>query len=78
MMGDPARSSQSRKTWQVNEDTLETLEFIEAVSTTQNVVATFCGRVHFAHADAINTRAVQYVGAPSNEGGRRLVEFRPL
>lgn len=56
----------------------ETLEFVEAVTTAPNVVAAFCGHVHFAHADAINTRAVQYVGAPGFEGGRRLVEFRPL
>ncbi len=78
MMGDPDWSSRSRTTWQVSEDTPETLEFVEAVTTALNVVATFCGHVHFAHADAINTRAVQYVGTPGFEGGRRLVEFRPL
>ena len=78
MMGDPDWSTQSRVAWQVSEDTPETLEFVEAVTTAPNVVAVFCGHVHFAHADAINTRAVQYVGAPGFEGGRRLVEFRPL
>jgi 3',5'-cyclic AMP phosphodiesterase CpdA len=78
MMGDPDWSTQSRVAWQVSEDTTETLEFVEAVTTAPNVVAVFCGHVHFAHADAINTRAVQYVGAPGFEGGRRLVEFQPL
>jgi len=78
MMGDPDWSTQSRVAWQVSEDTPETLEFVEAVTTAPNVVAVFCGHVHFAHADAINTRAVQYVGAPGFEGGRRLVEFQPL
>jgi len=78
MMGDPDWSSESRVTWQVSEDTPETLEFVDAVTTAPNVVAAFCGHVHFAHADAINTRAVQYVTAPGCEGSRRLVEFRPL
>ena len=78
MMGDPDWSTQSRVAWQVSEDTPETLEFVEAVTTAPNVVAVFCGHVHFAHAAAINTRAVQYVGAPGFEGGRRLVEFQPL
>jgi len=78
MMGDPDWSTQSRVAWQVSEDTPETLEFVEAVTTAPNVVAVFCGHVHFAHADAFNTRAVQYVGAPGFEGGRRLVEFQPL
>jgi hypothetical protein len=42
------------------------------------MVAVFCGHVHIAHADSINTHAVQYVGRPGLEGGRRLVEFKPL
>ena len=71
-------SAESRESWQVSDDTPETLEFVDAVSTAPSLVAAFCGHVHFAHADAINTRAVQYVGAPGFEGGRRLVEFRPL
>ena len=79
MMGDPDWSSESRIQWQqVIEDTPETLEFVHAVTTAPNVVAAFCGHVHFAHADAINTRAVQYVTKAGNDGGRRLVEFRPL
>ena len=33
---------------------------------------------HFEHVDSINTHAVQYVGQPGFEGGRRLVDFEPL
>ena len=79
MMGDPDWSTENRIQWQqVTEDTPETLEFVHAVTTAPNVVAVFCGHVHFAHVDAINTRAVQYVTKAGNDGGRRLVEFRPL
>lgn len=78
MMGDPDWSSESRDHWQTTADTPETLEFVHAVTTAPNVVAAFCGHVHFAHADSINTRAVQYVTAPGHDKGRRLVEFRPL
>ena len=78
MMGDPDWSSESRISWQVSEDTPETLEFVRSVTTAPNVVAVFCGHVHIAHADSINTHAVQYVGRPGLEGGRRLVEFKPL
>jgi hypothetical protein len=78
MMGDPDWSSESRDHWQTTADTPETLEFVHAVTTAPNVVAAFCGHVHFAHADSINTRAVQYVTAPGHDKGRRLIEFRPL
>ena len=75
MMGDPDWSSESRVSWQVSEDTAETLEFVHSVTTAPNLVAVFCG---VEHVDAINTRAVPYVGRPGYEGGRRLVGFRPL
>ena len=78
MIGDPDWSVESRIDWQVSEDTSETLEFVRLVTTAPNLVAVFCGHVHFAHADAINTRAVQYVGRPGLEGGRLLVQFEPL
>ena len=78
MIGDPDWSSESRISWQVSEDTPETLEFVRLVTTAPNLVAVFCGHVHIAHADSINRHAIQYVGRPGLEGGRRLVEFRPL
>ncbi|MEE2657269.1 MAG: metallophosphoesterase [Candidatus Latescibacterota bacterium] len=78
MMGDPDWPSESRISWQVGEDAPETLEFVHSVTTAPNLVAVFCGHVHIEHVDSINTRAVQYVGRPGLEGGRRLVEFRPM
>ena len=78
MIGDPDWSTESRTSWQVSEDTPETLEFVHLVTTAPNLVAVFCGHIHFPHTDAINTRAVQYVGRPGFEGGRRLVQFEPL
>ena len=78
LIGDPDWSTASRISWQVSEDTPETLEFVHLVTTAPNLVAIFCGHIHFPHADAINTRAVQYVGRPGFEGGRRLVHFEVL
>jgi hypothetical protein len=78
MLGDPDWSASSREEWQVGADTPETLEFVRLVTTAPNLVAIFCGHVHFPHADAVNMRAVQYTGAPGYQGGRRLVEFRSL
>ncbi len=78
LIGDPDWSAQSRLEWQVSADTAQTLEFVELLTSAVNLVAIFCGHIHFPHVDAINPRAVQYVGQPGFEGGRRLVEFRPL
>ena len=78
LIGDPDWSIESRIEWQVSEDTPETLEFVRLVTTAPNLAGVFCGHVHFAHADAINTRAVQYVAAPGCRGGHRLVRFEPL
>lgn len=78
LMGDPDWSADSRHDWQVSADTPTTLEFVQLIASSSNLVAIFCGHVHYAHADALNPRAVQYVGRPGYEGGRRLVEFTPL
>lgn len=78
LMGDPDWSVASRDEWQITEDTPETLEFVRLITQTPNVVACFCGHIHFAHHDAMGPRAVQYVGKPGFRGGRRLVEFKPL
>ena len=78
LIGDPDWSTESRNAWQVGEDSAETLEIVRLVTTAPNLVAVFCGHIHFPHVDAINTRAVQYVGRPGFEDGRRLVDFEPL
>ena len=78
LMGDPDWSPESRREWQVTADTPETLEFVRLMTAAPNVVASFCGHVHFAHTDAMGPRAVQYVAKPAYQGGQRLVEFKPL
>ena len=66
--GDPERAG-----------TAVTVEFARSLSAAANLVAIFCGHVHFAHVDSISPGAVQYVGAPAFETARsRLVEFQPL
>ena len=59
-------------------DTPETLEFVRLVMESPNLVASLCGHVHIPHADALNTRAVQYVGGPAFDGYCRLFDFHPL
>ena len=76
LIGDPDWSADSRLEWQVTADTPETIEFVRLATTAPNLVGVFCGHVHFAHADAMGPRALQYTGKPAFEGGRRLVEFR--
>ncbi|MDA0747646.1 MAG: metallophosphoesterase [bacterium] len=78
MIGDPDWDLESREKWQTGEDLSSTLEYVQALSRAENLVAVFCGHVHFHHVDAVNSGAVQYVGAPGFEGGKRMVEFRPL
>jgi predicted MPP superfamily phosphohydrolase len=56
-----------------------TIEFVRTLLTATNLVANFCGHVHFEHIDSISPGAVQYVGTPAFETGRsRLFEFQPL
>ena len=78
LMGDPEWTPEAREKWQVEANHDTTLEFIDFISSSPNLVAVLCGHVHFAHADNINTRAMQYVGAPGFEGGYRLIEIEPL
>ena len=78
LLGDPDWSTPSRQEWQVTADTPETLEFVRLMTHTPTVVANFCGHVHFPHVDAMGPRAVQYVGKPGFQGGRRLVTFEPF
>ena len=59
--------------------TAVTVEFARSLSAADNLVAIFCGHVHFEHIDTVSPSAVQYVGAPAFGTGRsRLVEFQPL
>ena len=78
LIGDPDWAIESRDRWGTGEDLPSTLEFARILVRAENLVAVFCGHIHFAHADTINLNAVQYVGAPGFDTNSRLVEFRPL
>ena len=58
--------------------TATTLQFTHMVAGSPNLVAVLCGHVHFAHADPINPRVVQYVTGPGYLGRYRLLRFAPL
>ncbi len=78
LIADPEWGPESRDRWGTGENLPPTLEFARTLVRAENLVAVFCGHIHFAHADSINLNAVQYVGAPGFDGASRLVEFRPL
>lgn len=78
LIGDPEWGPESRDRWGTAEDLSSTLKFARTLVRAENLVAVFCGHIHFAHADSINLNAVQYVGAPGFDANSRLVEFRPL
>lgn len=78
LIADPDWDSEPRNRWGAGEDLPSTLEFARMLSTADNLVAVLCGHLHFAHADAISPRAVQYVGPPAYLGQKRLVELGPL
>jgi DNA repair exonuclease SbcCD nuclease subunit len=78
-IGDPDWGEASRTQWQIaTVDAPETLEFVRLVAHSPNVVACFCGHIHFPHVDGLGLRAAQYVGEPCFQGGRRIVEFKPF
>lgn len=78
LIGDPDWELESRNRWGTDGDLSSTLEFVGTLATSRNLVAVFCGHIHFPHTDAISPNAVQFVGAPGYAAERRLVEFRPL
>ena len=78
LIADPEWGPESRDRWGTEENLPSTLVFARTLVGAENLVAVFCGHIHFAHADSINLNAVQYVGAPGFDGASRLVEFRPL
>ena len=77
LMADPDWPLADRRNYGTGEDLPTTLEFMRLISQAQNLVAIFCGHVHFDHVDVLNPWAAQYVG-PGFAGEYRLVEFQPL
>ena len=78
LVGDPDWDIESREKWGAGEDLPTTLEFVRVVTSAPNLIAIFCGHIHFPHVDAIGPTAVQYVGAPGFMGAMRVVDFQPL
>ncbi len=78
LIGDPDWEFESRDRWGTGENPSSTLEFVRTLAAAENLVALFCGHIHFPHTDAISPNAVQYVGAPGYDAKNRLVEFQPL
>lgn len=72
LMADPAGDS-------AYTGTATTVEFARSLTAAANLVAIFCGHVHFEHIDSVSPNAAQYVGVPAFETGRsRLIEFQPF
>ncbi len=78
LIGDPDWGPNSREKWEAGEDRQSTVEFVRTISRAENLVAVFCGHIHFPHADALGPTAIQYVGAPAFDSRWRIVEFLPL
>ena len=78
LIADPDWPVERRERWKTDADLPSTLEFARAVAMADQVIAVFCGHVHFDHVDTLSLRAVQYVGAPGFDAQKRLVEFLPL
>jgi predicted MPP superfamily phosphohydrolase len=78
LIGDPNWSVERRERWKTDADLPSTLDFARSLAAADNLIAVFCGHVHFDHADTLSRSAVQYVGAPGFDAQKRLVEFLPL
>ena len=78
VLADPDWSEEGRAKVGNIPDTKATLEFVRIVQQSKHLAASICGHVHLPHADALNSRAVQYVGGPVFDGYSRVFEFQPL
>jgi hypothetical protein len=78
LVGDPHWEPESRAKIGAGDDTPSTLEYVRMLTGAENLVAIFCGHVHFTHEDTVSPHAVQYVGAPCFSTPGQLVEFMPL
>jgi 3',5'-cyclic AMP phosphodiesterase CpdA len=78
LVADPDWSEDGRAAVGNIPDTAATFEFVRIVTESKHLAASLCGHVHLPHADALNTRAVQYVGGPVFDGYSRVFEFQPL
>ena len=66
-----------RQRWSKSGNLKSTVDFVERVKTTPNLVAVLAGHTHRARADRLSPSAVQYVAQAACDGGSRLVTFAP-
>ena len=78
LIADPDWDLESRDRWGTGDDLQTTKAFARMLASAENLVAVFCGHVHFTHADTISPTAVQYVGASGFDAARRVVDFQPM
>ena len=64
LIADPDWGPEGRDQWSTERDLPPTLEFARTLVRAENLVAVFCGHIHFAHADSINLNAVSVCGSP--------------
>ncbi|PCJ57963.1 MAG: hypothetical protein COA79_14415 [Planctomycetota bacterium] len=75
LMGDPYWDEDQNHEV-VNEPS--TLEFLELVKTSDKIIMTLSGHIHFPHSDKLNEDSVQYVGNPGYLNGRRIIDITPM
>lgn len=86
LCGDPAWGAatdgnyeiERRERWSEAGNKKSTVEFLDAVINTQNLIAILCGHIHKERVDAVNSHAVQYVTGPGFQEDYRLIEYRPI
>jgi 3',5'-cyclic AMP phosphodiesterase CpdA len=79
VMGADSWSEEGQKKWRVYDNNQSTLACCQLLKEqAQNLVAIFCGHVHFPHADEIHPGCMQYVTRPCYEGGYREIKLKPL
>jgi len=69
---------EQRERWPRSGNLPSTVEFVEVVRKSTNLIAVLVGHTHNAIADDISKTAVQYITGRSADGQHRLLIFKPL
>ena len=79
MMAAEGWDKRLQKTWLVEDPTAETRRFYRLLMENpyRNLIAVFCGHVHFAHVDAFGQGSYQYVTKAGFLGGYRMIRLLP-
>jgi predicted phosphodiesterase len=80
MMAAPGWEPGPQKAWKVRETDPNTAEFHAMITggEYENLLAIFCGHVHFSHKDEFAPGRYQYVTRAFFSGGYRLIKLAPL